>query len=122
MAACLCLLGALLLNAPFVSVAWAARGANCCADGMCSIAEHHHRQAPPKKHLAMDCGHEMSGMESCTMDCCHKSEKQLLTSAIFTLPASVSVPGLPLADSTVQTARAFEIIQQTEPLSPPPRS
>ena len=72
-AAWICMLAVGLLYAPMAGAALVAYGVDCCVGGFCNIPEHHHHKsqpAPAQDTAPMDCGHDMSGMTSCSMSCC----------------------------------------------------
>jgi len=123
-AAWFCLLAVALLHAPLAGAALLAYGVDCCAGGFCNVpAHHHHKQPPaPSQHSApMDCGHELSGMTSCSMSCCKDPAPPALMPGAFLLP---SLGFAPAAGETVRSARLpsfLEISRFVKPLSPPPR-
>jgi len=123
-AAWLCLLAVTLLYAPLAGAALLAYGADCCAGGFCNVPTHHHHKQPPapSQHSApMDCGHELSGMTSCSMSCCKDPAPPALMPGAFLLP---SLGFAPAAGETVRSARLpsfLEISRFVKPLSPPPR-
>src|SRR5689334_23272133 len=81
-----CLIAAMALYAPLAGAAWSAHAMSCCTGDYCPIAQHHHQKKQASPHSAMDCGHEMGEMMSCSMSCCDSSEKPLVTALAFVLP------------------------------------
>lgn len=39
----------------------------------------------------MDCGHDMGARTQCSMSCCHHAERPAVASAVFLLPAPLTV-------------------------------
>jgi hypothetical protein len=123
-AAWVCLLAVALLYAPLAGAALLANGVNCCAGGVCPIPEHHHhkeQQAAAKEAAPMDCGHEMSGMTSCSMSCCKDPSRPALIPGAFVLPEVSFAPAAGEVLHTVRLASSMEISRFVKPLSPPPR-
>jgi len=117
--ASMCLLVVVLLYAPLAGAAWSSSRSACCTSGQCPVPAHHHQKTPANH---MDCGHEMSGMMACSMSCCHDSDRWLVTSIAFVLPASVAVDVAAAINSPMELAKASDFPRSIEPLSPPPRS
>src|SRR5216684_1709993 len=84
--ASICLLMVVLLYAPLAGAAWSSRQMACCASGQCPIPAHHHQKTPAAPANHMDCGHEMAGMMSWSMYCCHYSDRSVVASLGFVLP------------------------------------
>jgi hypothetical protein len=120
-AASICLLMVVLLYAPFAGAAWSSYQSACCMSGQCKIPAHHHQKTPAAPARHMDCGHEMSGMMACTMSCCHDSERSLLTSIAFVLPAGVSAAQSTTISSPIELSKPLDLPRSIEPLCPPPR-
>ena len=120
-AASICLLMVVLLYAPLAGAAWSSYESACCTSGQCKVPAHHHQKTPTTPSHHMDCGHEMSGMMACTMSCCHDSERSLLTSIAFVLPAGVSAARSTTISSPIELAKPLDFPRSIEPLSPPPR-
>jgi len=119
--ASLCLLAVILLYAPFAATAWTARGMACCAGDHCPIPQHHHQKAPVAPDVVEDCVHNMGGLTACTMSCCHPSDRPVVVSIAFVLPASPSVPALATAMRSGAQLKQLELPRSSQPLSPPPR-
>ena len=119
--ASICLLIVALLYAPLAAAAWSSYQSACCTSGQCKIPAHHHQKTPTTPSHHMDCGHEMSGMIYCAMSCCHDSDRSLLTSIAFVLPAGVSAARSTTISSPIELAKPLDFPRSIEPLSPPPR-
>src|SRR6267378_3187680 len=119
--ASICLLMVALLYAPFAGAAWASYVMACCTSGQCPIAAHHHQKAPPAAANHMDCGHDMPGIMTCAMSCCHDSERSLFTSMIFVLPRPVAAATVAAIHSPIELTKPLDFPRAIEPLSPPPR-
>jgi len=123
-AAWLCLFAVALLYAPMAGAVLLAYGMDCCAGGFCNIPEHHHHksQAAFSRELApIDCGHDMSGMSSCTMSCCKDPARPALMPGAFVLPPTSFVPAANEVVRPILLANNLEISRFVKPLSPPPR-
>jgi len=120
--ASICLLVVVLLYAPLAGAAWTAYQSACCTSGQCPIAAHHHQKTPAAPANHMDCGHDMPGMMSCAMSCCHDSDRSLLGSIAFVLPPPAAVACVAAVKSPIQVARHLDYPRYLEPFSPPPRS
>jgi len=123
-AAWFCLLAVALLYAPQAGTALLAYEANCCVGGVCNVPEHHHHKqqpAPSPDSAPMDCGHDMSGMTSCSMSCCKDPARPALMPGAFVLPPASFVPVTGEVLGPVQWASSLEISRFVKPLSPPPR-
>jgi hypothetical protein len=123
-AAWVCLLAVALLYAPLAGAALLAHGLDCCAGGFCTIPEHHHHKPQPaasQETARMDCGHEMSGLTSCSMSCCKDPARPALIPGAFVLPPAGFAPTVGEAFDPMQPASSLEISRFAKPLSPPPR-
>ena len=122
-----CLVAVLLMYAPFAAFAYSARAMSCCTGDQCPIREHHHQAMPIASNDAMDCGHDMSGMNgmsgmtACTMSCCHQTDRPVLTPVAFLLPELASTSALASATLPVGMLKQNDLPRAIEPLSPPPR-
>src|SRR6267143_6953353 len=107
-AASICLFMVVLLYTPLAGAALWSYQMACCRSGQCPIPAHHHQKtsAAPANH--MDCGHEMSGLMACSMSCCHDSDRWLVASIAFVLPASVAVDVAAAINSPIELARASD--------------
>ncbi len=124
MAAWLCLLAVVLLYAPLAGAAWLAHGMECCAGGYCPITAHHHhtqQNVPSRQSSPMDCGHDSTGLTSCSMSCCPDTTRPALLPVAFLLPAVIFVPATEEVSRPGQVANSLEISRSIKPLSPPPR-
>ncbi len=119
--ASICLLMVALLYAPFAGAAWASYVMACCTSGQCPIAAHHHHKAPAAPANHMDCGHDMPGMMTCAMSCCHDSDRSLFTSMAFVLPPPVAAATIATINSPIELTKPLDFPRSIEPLSPPPR-
>ena len=119
--ASICLLVVVLLYAPLAGAAWSAYSAGCCTSGQCPIKSHHHQETPAAPAHHMDCGHDMSGMMSCSMSCCQDADRSAVTSIAFVLPPQVTVPAPAAIQSPFESAKPLDFPRSIEPLSPPPR-
>lgn len=87
-----CLVAVALMYAPLGGASWALYSAACCTFGrQCPIHGHHHSQTPSLPEHAMDCGHDMGARTPCSMSCCHHPERPAVASAVFLLPAPLTV-------------------------------
>jgi hypothetical protein len=120
----LCLLAVALLYAPLAGAALLAHGLDCCVGGFCTIPEHHHHKSQPaasQDTAPMDCGHEMSGMKSCSMSCCKDPARPALIPGAFVLPPANFVLVAAEVLWPVQPGSSLELSRLVKPLSPPPR-
>jgi len=123
-AAWFCLLAVALLYAPLAGGAILAHGVDCCVGGFCNVPEHHHHKQPPapSQHSApMDCGHDISGMTSCSMSCCKDPARPALIPGAFLLPSLSFDPAAAEELRSVQLTSSLELSRFVKPLSPPPR-
>jgi len=119
--ASICLLVVVLLYAPLAGAAWSSYQFACCTSDQCPIPEHHHHKSPSAHGDHMDCGNDMAGMMTCSMSCCHDSDRSAVTSIAFVLPPLMTIPSSAAIKSPVQHARPLDFPRSIEPLSPPPR-
>jgi len=120
----LCLLAVALLYAPLAGAALLAHGLDCCVGGFCKIPEHHHHKSQPaasQDTAPMDCGHEMSGMKSCSMSCCKDPTRPALIPGSFLLRPANFALAVGEVFALVQPASSLELSRFLKPLSPPPR-
>src|SRR5271169_2405831 len=97
---------------PMAGAALLAYGVDCCVGGFCNIPEHHHHKSQPvpsQDTAPMDCGHDMSGMKSCSMSCCKDPSRPALIPGAFVLPPASFVPATGEVLHTVQLASSLEI-------------
>jgi hypothetical protein len=128
-AAWFCLLAVALLHAPLAGAALLAYGADCCVGGFCNVPEHHHHKQPPpaSQHSApqhsapMDCGHDMSGITSCSISCCKDPARPALIPGAFLLPSLSFAPAAGEVLRSVEPTSSLEISRFVKPISPPPR-
>jgi hypothetical protein len=123
-AAWICMLAVGLLYAPMAGAALVAYGVDCCMGGFCNIPEHHHHKSQPtpaQDTASMDCGHDMSGMTSCSMSCCKDPARPALIPGAFVLPAANFVPADSGVIRPIMLTNRLEISRFVKPLSPPPR-
>lgn len=118
--ALLCLAAIALLYAP-LGAAWVVYFGVCCNTGQCPIHGHLHSETSSVPERAMDCGHEMAAVTSCSMSCCHNPERPALTPVIFLLPAPVTVSAATNFEVLVTAPGSMNAFHSSEPLSPPPR-
>jgi len=69
----------------------------------------------------MDCGHDMRGMMSCALSCCHDADRSLMASIAFVLPSSQVAAVAAATKSPITVAKPLGFPRSIEPLSPPPR-
>ena len=119
--ASICLLMVALLYAPFAGTAWVSYLTACCKSGQCPIAAHHHQRAPTAPASHMDCGHDMPGMMTCAVSCCHDSDRSLVTPVAFVLPPALVAADVAARKSPIELAKPLDFPRSIEPLSPPPR-
>src|SRR5690348_14787251 len=120
--ATLCLVAVVLLYAPLGGAAWLLYSGACCTSGgQCPIHGHHHTQTPATSGHAMDCGHKMPGMAQCSVSCCQNPDRPAVASAIFVLPAPVTVSAAATFESLTAFSGPRNSVISFEPLSPPPR-
>jgi len=117
----ICLFVVVLLYAPLAGAAWSWYQSACCASGQCAIPGHHHQKPRAAPANQMDCEHDKSGMMTCSMSCCHDSDRSLVTSIAFVLPPSVAVAASAAIKSPIELAKPLDFPRSIEPLSPPPR-
>ena len=125
-AACVCLLAAVLLWSPLWAAAFHASDMQCCNGAMCPLHGHMPKkgsQEPaPAKESPSNCEHHSKAPAmDCTVACCQTADSTVTQAIIFVLPAppvisapflgGTSTPGMP--DSV--NSPVFD------PASPPPR-
>jgi hypothetical protein len=69
----------------------------------------------------MDCGHDMSGMTSCSMSCCKDPARPALIPGAFLLPSLSFAPAEGEVLRSARLTKPLEISRFVKPLSPPPR-
>jgi|SRR5579859_4916346 len=121
-AAWICLLAILLLQAPFARAVWVSAAINCCMDDHCPIPGHHHKSAPPKDDMPMDCGHEMKHHADCKISCCKTADETAISVAQFVVPYALFVFSSHTASPDVSQFVPQMISRSEKPQSPPPKS
>jgi len=129
MAACMCLLGLLLIYAPMATATLMAITRACCTGDACPIHGHHHpvRNNPTESRdkAPTDCGHQSqdrSNMGACSMSCCHDAEQNVVHAHIFLLtPLSLATALAPLSAAWLAPANSSASLSLA-PLAPPPKS
>lgn len=116
-----CLAALVLLYASLGGAAWSLYSAACCTTAQCPIKGHHHQHAPAAPGHAMDCGHEMAGMSSCSMSCCQNPDRPALGAIVFVLPAPATVSVHVIFEPFIPLPSVLNFLRSIEPLSPPPR-
>jgi hypothetical protein len=121
LAAIVCLLAVVLLQAPFVRAAWISSTVGCCMGDHCPIPGHHHKSAKMENEMPMDCGHNMSKISDCKISCCKTADETAISVQQFVMPDLQIAQILPCA--TPETVRFVPqmISRFDEPQSPPPR-
>src|SRR5260370_4683575 len=119
--AMLCLVAVALLYAPLGGAAWLLYSSACCTSGQCPIHGHHHQQMPATPEHAMNCGHNMAAMASCSMSCCQHPDRPAVTPIIFVLPPPVTASTITTFEALVPAPEQRNTVGSTKPLSPPPR-
>ncbi len=122
LAAIFCLLGVVLLQAPFVRAVWLSAEMNCCMDDHCPIPGHHHQSAPAKSKMPMDCGHNMSHLSDCKISCCKTTDETAINIAQFVMPDAQIAFWLTGGTSEISRLVTQMISRSEKPLSPPPKS
>src|SRR6266704_2247606 len=117
----LCLVAVALVYAPVGGAAWSLCSAACCTSGQCPIHGHHPSPSPAATEHAMDCGHDMPAMASCSMSCCQHPDRPVVTPMIFVLPAPLTTSATKSIEALVPVPGPRNTIRSTKPLSPPPR-
>lgn len=69
----------------------------------------------------MDCGHEMPGMSTCSLSCCHHADQFAMAPVLFVLPPAITVGAFLDLKSAIRFFSPVDDSRSTEPLSPPPR-
>ena len=117
----LCLLAVSLMQAPLVLAAWSISTGKCCTGSYCPIAAHHHRQMESEPAHEMDCGHEMSGMSSCKISCCHDSDQPTIAANVFLVPVGSSFEEPISSVATIEATKPTKFQRFIDPQFPPPR-
>ena len=121
-AAAICMFAFLLIYAPVASATFMVVTGSCCAGDQCPIHGHHHSAQHGNSDVAMDCGHEMSTMQSCTMSCCQDSQQPAVHANVYVLtPVEIASVLAPLALATLTLAPSRSSPAFT-PLAPPPKT
>src|SRR5260370_19269518 len=110
-----------LLSAPPAGAAWGSSQRACCTPGQCPFPSHHPHTPPAAPANHMDCGHDMPGMVTCVMSCCHDSDRSLFTSIAFVLPPPLASAAVAFIESPIEFAKPMDFPRSIQPLSPPPR-
>jgi hypothetical protein len=121
--AIVCLFAVVLLFVPLAAAAWSSYSGSCCTSGQCPIKSHHHQHSSPSSASGnpMDCGHEMPGMASCSMSCCHNLDRPAVSPGLFVLPAPITVSAPSILKSPIDLLEPMNFLRSFKPLSPPPR-
>jgi hypothetical protein len=121
LAAILCLLAVVLLEAPFARAAWISSTMGCCMGDHCLIPSHHHKSANAQNEMSTDCGHNVSRMSDCKISCCKTTDETAISAQQFVM-SDLQI-ALPLSSGTPETSRFVPqmISRFDEPQSPPPR-
>lgn len=115
-----CMIAVLALYAPLAGSAWYCYSRACCSAGVCPMHSHEHSSRAPSGH-AMDCGHEMPSIFTCSISCCHNSDRPAIAPVLFLLPPPNTVRP-PLDQKSAITFFLPPIDSHSiEPQSPPPR-
>jgi hypothetical protein len=115
-----CLLAVALIYAQLIAL-WAGNAA-CCMGSYCPIRAHHHQNArASNEHNGMECEHDMPGMATCSMSCCHDTLQALVSPVVFVLQAVAELRGLSDVARVLERPATEDILQDRKPLSPPPR-
>jgi len=121
LAALVCLLAVLLLQAPFARAAWLSSSMACCMGDHCPVPGHHHKNASSGNDAPMDCGHNMSHMSNCKISCCNLADETAINVAQFVMPDSQILSSLELAFPFAPPSSPQMISRADKPQSPPPR-
>ena|SRR5579859_6336368 len=122
LAALVCLLAVLLLQAPLARAVWISATAECCMSDHCPIPGHHHQSAPAKSEMPMDCGHNMNHMSDCKISCCKTTDETAISVAQFVVPYAQFVFSSRTASPDVSQFVPQMISRSEKPQSPPPKS
>ena len=95
---------------------------DCCSNGkMCPIHHKHTMPAKGAKNSHMDCEHEGTGLQPCSMSCGDSYDQGVQTTVAFLLPDGrasarlIPVERAPISDVAVSSNLTIR------PLTPPPR-
>ena len=93
---------------------------DCCRGKVCPIHQKHASPiAAERSHV--ECGHEGTGLNRCSMSCSHSEDEQLQTTVVFLLPdVSPSFELLPVGNTNLVPS-AFGLNRSVRPVLPPPR-
>ena len=69
----------------------------------------------------MECEHDMPGIATCSMSCCHDTQQALVAPVVFVLQAVAELQGLSHIARVSGEPATKDILQDRTPLSPPPR-
>ena len=69
----------------------------------------------------MECEHDMPGIATCSMSCCHDTQQALVGPVVFVLDAPAELQGLSSVARVSEQPATKDILQDRTPLSPPPR-
>jgi len=122
LAALVCLLAVLLLQAPFARAAWQSSSMGCCMSRHCPIPGHHHKNAHAKEDMPMDCGHGMNHQADCKISCCKTTDETAISIAQFVLPGARVVLSSHAASPDASRFVTQLISRSEKPQSPPPKS
>jgi hypothetical protein len=117
----LCLVAVVLLYASLGGAAWSLYSTVCCTSQQCPIKGHHAKHAPAASEHAMNCGHDMPAMSTCTMSCCHNPDRPALAPVIFVLPSPLTLREAMSFEAFVPLPGLQAMAIAFPPLSPPPR-
>lgn len=120
-AALLCLLAVVLLQAPFARAAWFSSSMGCCMSDHCPIPGHHHKPAKAESEMPTDCGHNMGHMSDCKISCCKTIDETAINIAQFVVPDLQFCLSLHNETPKVALFAPQMISRSKKPLSPPPR-
>ena len=93
---------------------------DCCRGKVCPI---HQKHASPiaAERSHMECGHEDTGLNRCSVSCSHREDGQLQTTVVFLLPdVSPSFELLPVGNTNLVPS-GFGLNRSVRPVVPPPR-
>jgi len=122
LAAFVCIVAVLLLQAPFARAAWIASKSNCCVSDHCPIPGHHHQSAPAKEDMPMDCGHGIKHQADCKISCRKTSDETAVNIAQFVVPDAQFVLSSHNASPDPSRLAPQLISRSAKPQSPPPKN
>lgn len=124
-AACVCLVAALLLWFPLWVAAWQSNQMNCCTGGMCPAHGHDSEQghSPSGSQRApMNCDHGAGGgLIECSMSCCRTEAHSFVTAIFFLLPPVIALSRIPGSASLPTFSSERAILPPVAPPDLPPR-